>query len=112
MLEHCYILNTNIRHAYWAHDQIDIENILAKIIFRLIQKILMTDRCLQVWEFDQDHQRWLAVAELALPEEKGNPIYVVAWAPNIFRPYEVWEMELNISGMTLVTTGGDGVVSL
>ncbi|KAG5531898.1 hypothetical protein RHGRI_026489 [Rhododendron griersonianum] len=66
----------------------------------------------KVWEFDQDHQRWLAVAELALPEEKGNPIYVVAWAPNIFRPYEVWEMELNISGMTLVTTGGDGVVSL
>ncbi|KAE9450809.1 hypothetical protein C3L33_17291, partial [Rhododendron williamsianum] len=66
----------------------------------------------KVWEFDQDHQRWLAVAELALPEEKGNPIYVVAWAPKNFRPYEVWEMELNISGMTLATTGGDGVVSL
>ncbi|KAF7147334.1 hypothetical protein RHSIM_Rhsim03G0018500 [Rhododendron simsii] len=36
-----------------------------------------------VWEFDQDHQRWLPVAELALPGEKGDPIYAVAWAPNI-----------------------------
>ncbi|CAL5377189.1 unnamed protein product [Camellia sinensis] len=37
----------------------------------------------KVWEFDQDHQRWLPVAELALPEDKGNPVYAVAWAPNI-----------------------------
>ncbi|KAI8571048.1 hypothetical protein RHMOL_Rhmol01G0086800 [Rhododendron molle] len=87
-----------------------------------------------------DHQRWLSVAELALPEEKGDPIYAVAWAPNIGRPYEVittgthkqipiwhlglnpnldgklstekvWKMEWNISGMTLATTGGDGVES-
>ncbi|KAG5531409.1 hypothetical protein RHGRI_026137 [Rhododendron griersonianum] len=101
----------------------------------------MTDRCLQVREFDQDHQRWLPITELALPEEKGDPIYAVAWAPNIGRPYEVitigthkqiaiwhlglnpnldgklstekvWEMEWNISGMTLATTEGDGVVSL
>ncbi|THF99126.1 hypothetical protein TEA_027873 [Camellia sinensis var. sinensis] len=43
----------------------------------------------EVWEFDQDHQRWLPVAELALPEDKGDPVYVVAWAPNIGRPYEV-----------------------
>ncbi|KAI7993416.1 Protein SEH1 [Camellia lanceoleosa] len=39
----------------------------------------------KVWEFDQDHQRWLPVAELALPEDKGDPVYVVAWAPNIGR---------------------------
>ncbi|KAE9459606.1 hypothetical protein C3L33_08492, partial [Rhododendron williamsianum] len=105
----------------------------------------------KVWEFDQDHQRWLPVAELALPEEKGDPVYAVAWAPNIGRPYEViaiathkgiaiwhlglnpdldgrlsvekvaslsgheggvWEMEWDMSGMTLATTGGDGVVRL
>ncbi|XP_028083819.1 protein SEH1-like isoform X2 [Camellia sinensis] len=43
----------------------------------------------KVWEFDQDHQRWLPVDELALPEDKGDPVYAVAWAPNIGRPYEV-----------------------
>lgn len=105
----------------------------------------------KVWEFDQDHQRWLPVAELALTEEKGDPVYAVAWAPNIGRPYEViatathkgiaiwhlglnpdldgrlsvekvaslsgheggvWEMEWDMSGMTLATTGGDAVVRL
>ncbi|KAI8564563.1 hypothetical protein RHMOL_Rhmol03G0190600 [Rhododendron molle] len=71
-----------------------------------------SSRTAHVKEFDQDHQTWLPVAELALPEEKGDPIYAVAWAPNIGRSYEVWEMEWNISGMTLATTGGDGVVSL
>lgn len=40
---------------------------------------------LQVWEFDQDHQRWLPVAELALPGDKGDHVYSVAWAPNIGR---------------------------
>lgn len=40
---------------------------------------------LQVWEFDQDHQRWLPVAELALPGDKGDQVYSVAWAPNIGR---------------------------
>lgn len=39
----------------------------------------------QVWEFDQAHQRWLPVAELALPEDKGDQVYAVAWAPNIGR---------------------------
>ncbi|KAF5938459.1 hypothetical protein HYC85_022718 [Camellia sinensis] len=105
----------------------------------------------KVWEFDQDHQRWLPVAELALPEDKGDPVYVVAWAPNIGRPYEViavathkgitiwhlglnpdldgrlsvgkvallsghvgevWQMEWDMSGMTLATTGSEGAVRL
>lgn len=42
----------------------------------------------QVWEFDQAHQRWLPVAELALPGNKGDQVYSVAWAPNIGR-YEM-----------------------
>ncbi|KAG4952168.1 hypothetical protein JHK82_045038 [Glycine max] len=29
--------------------------------------------------------RWLPVVELALPEDKGDMLYVVAWAPNIGR---------------------------
>ena len=41
--------------------------------------------CSQVWEFDQDHQRWLPVAELADPGDKGDQVYAVAWAPNIGR---------------------------
>ncbi|KAG4171831.1 Nucleoporin seh1-A [Gossypium arboreum] len=105
----------------------------------------------KVWEFDPAHQRWLPVAELALPGDKGDQIYSVAWAPNIGRPYEViatasqkgisvwrvgsttdmdgrlsmekvallsghnsevWQMEWDMSGMTLATTGGDGRVRL
>ncbi|KAG4941368.1 hypothetical protein JHK87_045239 [Glycine soja] len=31
----------------------------------------------------KSHQRWLPVVELALPEDKGDMLYVVAWAPNI-----------------------------
>ncbi|KAG7952921.1 hypothetical protein I3843_12G084100 [Carya illinoinensis] len=105
----------------------------------------------KVWEFDPAHQRWLPVAELALPGDKGDQVYTVAWAPNIGRPYEViavathkgisiwhlgldpdldgrlsvekvallsshkgevWQMEWDMSGMTLATTGSDGVVRL
>ncbi|KAF9602083.1 hypothetical protein IFM89_024850 [Coptis chinensis] len=105
----------------------------------------------KVWEFDEAHQRWLPVAELALPGDKGDQVYVVAWAPNIGRPYEViavatgkgiaiwhiglmpdtdgklsvekvallsghegevWQMEWDMGGMTLATTGSDGVVRL
>lgn len=105
----------------------------------------------KVWEFDQLHQRWVAVAELALPEDSGTPCYAVAWAPNIGRPYqiisvatpteiaiwkiglnpdvdghlsiekaallsghrgEVWQMEWDMSGMTLASTGSDGLVRL
>lgn len=105
----------------------------------------------KVWEFDQVHQRWLPVAELALPEDSGVPVYAVAWAPNIGRPYEiisvatpkgiamwqvglnpdvdgrlsteqvallsghqgeVWQMEWDMSGMTLASTGSDGRVRL
>ncbi|KAL0324214.1 UNVERIFIED_CONTAM: protein SEH1 [Sesamum calycinum] len=105
----------------------------------------------KVWEFDLDHQRWLPVAELSLPEDKTDQVSAVAWAPNIGRPYEliavatlkgisiwhlgsnpdadgrlsaqklatlsghdseVWEMEWDMSGTTLATTGSDGVVRL
>ncbi|KAG5382779.1 hypothetical protein IGI04_034249 [Brassica rapa subsp. trilocularis] len=105
----------------------------------------------KIWEFDEAHNRWLAVAELASPEDKGDPVYAVSWAPNIGRPYEVvavgthkgigiwqvglapdldgrlpvkkaaslsghqgevWEMEWDMSGMTLATTGSDGMVRL
>ncbi|KAJ4711920.1 Protein transport protein SEC13 [Melia azedarach] len=105
----------------------------------------------KVWEFDQAHNRWLPVAELALPDDKGDQVYAVAWAPNIGRPYEmiavstqkgisiwhvginpeldgrlsvekvaalsghggeVWQMEWDMSGMTLATTGSDGMVRL
>ncbi|GAB2296621.1 epoxide hydrolase, soluble (sEH) [Dionaea muscipula] len=105
----------------------------------------------KVWEFDQAHQRWLPVAELASPGDNGDQVYAVAWAPNIGRPYEivavasqkgialwhvalhpevdgrlpvekvtllscheeeVWQMEWDMSGMTLATTGSDGLVRL
>ncbi|CAN6585842.1 unnamed protein product [Malus baccata var. baccata] len=102
-------------------------------------------------EFDQAHQRWLPVAELASPSDNGDQVYAVAWALNIGRPYEVivvathkgisiwhlglnldldgrlslekiallsghkgevWQMELDMSGMTLATTRNDGAVRL
>ncbi|KAI3689850.1 hypothetical protein L2E82_47820 [Cichorium intybus] len=105
----------------------------------------------KVWEFDQDHQRWLPVAELADNDDKGDQVLSVAWAPNIGRPFElmavatskgisiwqmasdpdldgrlfvekvvtfpchdneVWQMEWDMSGMTLATTGSDGEVRL
>jgi nucleoporin SEH1 len=105
----------------------------------------------KIWEFDEAHNRWLAVAELALPEDKGDPVYALSWAPNIGRPYEVvavathkgigiwhvglapdlegrlpvkkvsslsghqgevWQMEWDMSGMTLASTGSDGMVKL
>lgn len=42
-------------------------------------------RFLQVWEFDEAHNRWLPVAELALPEDRSDEVYAVAWALNICR---------------------------
>ncbi|XP_078431598.1 transducin/WD40 repeat-like superfamily protein [Wolffia australiana] len=105
----------------------------------------------KIWEFDEIHQRWLAIAELALPEDQGDRVHAVAWAPNIGRPYdliavatckgiaiwhlgltpdtggrlstekvallsghdgEVWQLEWDMSGMTLASTGGDGAVRL
>ncbi|XP_076898039.1 protein SEH1-like [Bidens hawaiensis] len=105
----------------------------------------------KVWEFDQDHQRWLPVAELAEISDKGDHVNALAWAPNIGRPYEliavatsngisiwqmasnpdsngrlsvekvamfpcngneVWQMEWDMSGMTLATSGTDGRVRL
>ncbi|KAJ3670924.1 hypothetical protein LUZ60_008350 [Juncus effusus] len=105
----------------------------------------------KIWEFEEAHQRWLPVAELALPEEKGDSVNAVAWAPNIGRPYEiiavttckgiaiwhvglnpgsngklstkkvallsghdgeVWQLDWDMSGMTLASTGGDGMVRL
>ncbi|KAJ4838002.1 epoxide hydrolase, soluble (sEH) [Turnera subulata] len=105
----------------------------------------------KVWEFDEAHQRWLPVAELALPVDKSDQVFAVSWAPNIGRPYEliavsthkgisiwhlgmnpdldgrlsmervallsgfdgeVWQMEWDMSGTTLATTGTDGMVRL
>ncbi|XP_048141670.1 protein SEH1 isoform X2 [Rhodamnia argentea] len=105
----------------------------------------------KVWEFDRAHQRWLPVAEMALPDDRGDQVHGVAWAPNIGRPYEViavatekgisiwhlslnvevdgrlsvekvaslsghegevWQMEWDMSGMTLATTASDGTVKL
>ncbi|PWA93050.1 nucleoporin seh1-A [Artemisia annua] len=43
----------------------------------------------QVWEFDQDLQRWLPVAELADAGDKRDRVYAVAWALNIGRPYDL-----------------------
>lgn len=39
----------------------------------------------QIWEFEEVHQRWLPVAELALPGDQGDRVHAVAWAPNIGR---------------------------
>ncbi|CAH2070684.1 unnamed protein product, partial [Thlaspi arvense] len=103
----------------------------------------------KIWEFDEAHNKWLAVAELALQENKGDPVYAVSWFPNIGRPYEVvavathrgigiwhvglapdhdgrvlvkkaaslsghqgelWQIEWEMSGMTLASTGSDGIV--
>ncbi|CAA6665875.1 unnamed protein product [Spirodela intermedia] len=105
----------------------------------------------KIWEFEEVHQRWLPVAELALPGDKGDRVHAVAWAPNIGRPYEliavatckgiaiwhlgltpesdgrlstekvallsghdceVWQLEWDVSGMTLASTGGDSTVRL
>lgn len=105
----------------------------------------------KIWEFEEAHQRWLPVAELALPGDKGDRVHAVAWAPNIGRPYEViavatckgiaiwhvglnlnsdgrlstekvallsghdgevWQLAWDMSGMTLASTGGDGMVRL
>ncbi|PKA66684.1 hypothetical protein AXF42_Ash003339 [Apostasia shenzhenica] len=106
---------------------------------------------IQIWEFDEAHQRWLPVAELASSVDRDDRVHAVAWAPNIGRPYEViavatckgisiWHVGLNsefdgkrptekitllsghdgeifqlewdMSGMTLASTGDDGMVRL
>ncbi|KAL0312483.1 UNVERIFIED_CONTAM: protein SEH1 [Sesamum radiatum] len=93
----------------------------------------------KVWEFDLDHQRWLPVAELSLPEDKTDQAYeliavatqkgISIWhlgsnpdadgrlsaqklATLAGHDSEVWEMEWDMSGTTLATTGSDGVVRL
>lgn len=105
----------------------------------------------KIWEFDDAHHRWIFVGELALPEDKGDAVNAVAWAPNIGRPYEiiavasfkgiaiwhvglspgpdgklstkkvallsghdgeVWQLDWDTSGMTLASTGDDGMVRL
>lgn len=105
----------------------------------------------KMWEFEEPHQRWLPVAELALPEDRDDRVHALAWAPNIGRPFEViavatckgiaiwhvwlesetdqrlssekiavlsghvgevWQLEWDICGMTLASTGGDGMVRL
>ncbi|KAL6842771.1 hypothetical protein ACP4OV_027615 [Aristida adscensionis] len=105
----------------------------------------------KIWEFEEAHQRWLPLVELASHEDKGDRVCAVAWAPNIGRPYEiiavatskgiaiwhiglnpdsdgglstenvavlsghsgeVWQLDWDMGGMTLASTGGDGMVKL
>lgn len=105
----------------------------------------------KIWEFEEAHQRWLPLVELGSPEDTGDKVCAVAWAPNIGRPYEiiavatckgiaiwhiglnadadggpstqniallnghngeVWQLEWDMGGMTLASTGGDGMVKL
>ncbi|CAL9137060.1 unnamed protein product [Musa acuminata var. zebrina] len=105
----------------------------------------------KIWEFDEAHQRWIPVAELALPGDDSDMVHAVAWAPNIGRPFEViavatckgiaiwhvlldpesngrpttekvallpghdgevWQLEWDMGGMTLASTGSDGMVRL
>ncbi|KAL8263869.1 hypothetical protein R6Q59_021999 [Mikania micrantha] len=91
-----------------------------------------------VWEFDQEHQRWLPVAELADPDDKGDRVYAHVWALNFRRPYvlvavktsngiPIWQiafkpnrngslsiekMEWDMCGMTLSTSRTDRRVRL
>jgi hypothetical protein len=65
--------NVRCSCLYWCF--IDSNKSLTIVLFHRVQ----------VWEFDQAHQRWLPVAELTLPEDKGDQVYAVAWAPNIGR---------------------------
>ncbi|URD87295.1 WD domain, G-beta repeat [Musa troglodytarum] len=51
----------------------------------------------KIWEFDEAHQRWIPVAELALPGDDGDM---------------VWQLEWDMGGMTLASTGSDGMVRL
>ncbi|GJZ72312.1 hypothetical protein Tco_0636163 [Tanacetum coccineum] len=46
----------------------------------------------KVWEFDQDHQRWFRVVELAV---------------HVYEVDQVWQLEWDMSGMTLATTRTD-----
>uniref|UniRef100_A0A0E0GB35 Anaphase-promoting complex subunit 4 WD40 domain-containing protein n=1 Tax=Oryza nivara TaxID=4536 RepID=A0A0E0GB35_ORYNI len=105
----------------------------------------------KIWEFEEAHQRWLPLVELGSPQDKGDIVHAVAWAPNIGRPYEIiavatckgiaiWhiglsaesdgslstenvavlsghdgevlQLEWDMGGMTLASTGGDGMVKL
>ncbi|GJN18361.1 hypothetical protein PR202_gb05514 [Eleusine coracana subsp. coracana] len=107
--------------------------------------------CCKIWEFEEAHQRWLPLVELGSPDDKGDAVCAVAWAPNIGRPYEiiavatckaiaiwyvglnsdsdggpstenvavlsghdgeVWQLEWDMGGMTLASTGGDGMIKL
>ncbi|XP_058218374.1 protein SEH1-like isoform X1 [Rhododendron vialii] len=47
-----------------------------------------------------------------LSTEKGRMCFLNLPLQILYFRDQVWEMEWNISGMTLATTGGDGVVSL
>ncbi|GKB70116.1 probable galacturonosyltransferase 11, partial [Tanacetum coccineum] len=46
----------------------------------------------KVWEFDQDHQRWFRVVEVAV---------------HVYEVDQVWQLEWDMSGMTLATTRTD-----
>ncbi|KAI3522391.1 hypothetical protein L1887_00129 [Cichorium endivia] len=72
-------------------------------VYEILDPMELNNWQLQVWEFDQDHQRWLPVAELAENDDKGDQVFSVAWAPNIGRPFElqlqrvfsIWQMASN-----------------
>nr|CAB3477646.1 unnamed protein product [Digitaria exilis] len=135
-------------------------------IYELLDSLELDKWQLQIWEFEEAHQRWLPLVELDSPEDKGDRVCAVAWAPNIGRlslrtsitrlysamlAYEiiavatckgiaiwhiglntdpdggplaqnvallsghngeVWQLEWDMGGMTLASTGGDGMVKL
>ncbi|GJT75178.1 probable galacturonosyltransferase 11 [Tanacetum coccineum] len=56
----------------------------------------------KVWEFDQDHQRWFRVVELAVHVYEVDQVCVVAWAPNMGRK---WKRTGRFSVGTGATTG-------
>lgn len=75
---------------FTMHTLVNVTNFVNREDFSMLMvekfSALMTHYSFpQVWEFDQGHQRWLPVAELVLPEEKGDQVFAVAWAPNIGR---------------------------
>uniref|UniRef100_A0A0E0JLA2 Uncharacterized protein n=1 Tax=Oryza punctata TaxID=4537 RepID=A0A0E0JLA2_ORYPU len=120
-------------------------------VYELLDSLELDKWQLQIWEFEEAHQRWLPLVELGSPQDKGDIVRAVAWAPNIGRPYEIiavatckgiaiWhiglsaesdgslstenvavlsghdgevlQLEWDMGGMTLASTGGDGMVKL
>ncbi|KAI3508046.1 hypothetical protein L1887_23046 [Cichorium endivia] len=47
-------------------------------VYEILDPMELNNCQLQVWEFDQYHQRWLPVAELADNDDKGDQIFSMA----------------------------------